>query len=83
MVTLHQSDSIAATLVEAICTGNLESLRRLLASAASTARPSPNASMRLICSVHHRNILMKRCFCCQGVPKVLFHFARTVRRSDG
>jgi ankyrin repeat protein len=30
MVTLHQSDSIAAVLVEAICTGNLESLQRLL-----------------------------------------------------
>jgi len=31
MVTLHQSDSIAAALVEAIRTGNLESLQRLLA----------------------------------------------------
>jgi hypothetical protein len=25
----------------------------------------------------------EKVFCCQAVPKVLFHFARTVRRSDG
>ena len=25
----------------------------------------------------------QKVFRCQGVPKVLFHFARTVRRSDG
>jgi hypothetical protein len=78
MVTLHQSDSIAAALVEAICTGNLESLRRLL-------HENPGLAAARI--QNHKGVsrtpLHKSCFCCQGVPKVLFHFARTVRRSDG
>jgi ankyrin repeat protein len=37
MVTLHQTDSIAAALVEAIHTGNLESLQQLLADNPSLA----------------------------------------------